>query len=124
MPAKKKKSEIKNELEKRMKPSHLRRHLGLYSVIIFLIIRFLINMEFTKLSIFFAASYAFFFYLLITKKTWFGTLFIMFLALDNMIGTYLAATKLGFDYIYYGTVIINFIIMFLVIKNYNKHFKK
>ena len=95
-----------------------------YLVLIFLLIRFIMNIEMIYLSIVFAVIYAFFFYLLITKKPYFTNLFIMFLSIDSMIGTYLALTSLGFNYIYWGTILVNFIIMFVLLRNTNKNFKK
>jgi len=95
-----------------------------YLVLAFLLIRFTINLEFVYLSISFAIVYAFFFFLLIKEKPYFTTLFIIFLAIDSMIGTYLASTKLGFNYIYWGTVTVNFIIMFILLRNINNNFKK
>lgn len=102
---------------------NFKKHWDLYLVFLFLIIRLLINIEFSLLSLFFFFIYLFFLIILILRKKNFSLLFILFLALDNMIGTYLATIHNSFNFMYYGTMIINFVIMTIIIKNIHKDFK-
>ncbi len=104
--------------------SNLKRHWDLYIIFAFLIIRLFLNMDFIInfkiLSFFFAVVYVFFIVMLAMRYRVFSSLFIVFLTIDSMIGTYLWTLKGAFNFEFYATMIINFAIIVLVVQNINK----
>ena len=54
----------------------------------------------------------------------FTTLLILFLTIDSIIGTYLFVNGDLSNVIFYGTIIVNLIIIILLVQNFKKNFKK
>ena len=75
-------------------------------IYIFCIMRILLNLQFEPLNIFFIIVYAVFLALFYYKLPFFKIAFILWLAIDSMIGTYLATIH-GFTLIYWGTMAVN-----------------
>jgi len=105
-----------------MKFPEIKKHLDWYIVLIFLAIRLIINLEIVRLSISFAVIYLIFITLLLTKTKFFSTLLILFLVIDSVIGTYLA-TITELNSVYYGTMLVNLVIISILIRNRSKSFK-
>lgn len=93
-------------------------------ILIFLLVRLLMNFESKTISISFAIIYAVFVLMLFFETLLFTTLLILFLTIDSMIGTYLFANGDLSNIMFYGTIIVNLIIIFLLIQNFKKNFKK
>ncbi|MCH7568877.1 MAG: hypothetical protein IIA87_05650 [Nanoarchaeota archaeon] len=104
--------------------NNFKRHWDLYIVFIFIFIRLILNLQLKTLSIFFAVVYLIFILMLVKKTSYFSTLFVIFLAIDSMIGTYLFTLMNNLNFEYYGTMITNLIIIFLIVKNIHGHFLK
>ncbi len=100
----------------------------LYLVFAFLVVRLFLNMDFIldfkALSLFFALVYAFFIVMLAFRIRLFTSLFIVFLTIDSMIGTYLWTLKGFFAFEFYATMIINFAVIILIVQNLHRRFPK
>jgi hypothetical protein len=109
---------------------NFKNHWDIYVIFAFLLIRFFLNFDFLSmmkghfltLEVFFIVMYAFFFYMLYKRKKYFSTLFVLFLAIDSMIGTYLLleTTKIPHPALYWGTMAINMIIIAITVENVHK----
>ena len=86
-----------------------------YIILIFLAVRIILNLfpPISSLSIFFIISYTLLAILLLTKSKHFPILFILFLAIDSLIGTHLFTTNNNLGIEYYGTMLINLIFIIL-----------
>jgi hypothetical protein len=84
-----------------------------YLIALFIIIRALLNISLEPLFLGFLISYIILFLLLIFKFKHFPIIFILFLYIDSLIGTYLftSANNLGVEF--YGTILINAIFIIL-----------
>jgi len=92
-------------------------------VLIFLIVRLLINLEPKIISVSFAIIYAVFVLMLFFETPLFTTLLVLFLTIDSMIGTYFFTNGDLSNTLFYGTIIVNLIIIALLVKNFKKNFK-
>ncbi len=90
----------------------------------FILIRLILNLKLTPLTIFFAVSYIILLVLMFTHKKSFFIAMIMFLFVDSLIGTILYTTwnNLGLEYL--GTMGFNLIVVFLLIFDINKNFNQ
>ena len=93
-------------------------------IMIFLAIRLVINFENNVLSMFFAVVYAVFILMLLFGTPLFASPLVLFLTLDSIIGTYLFANNALPEIMYYGTMLVNFAIIVILIQNFNNRFKK
>jgi len=93
-------------------------------VLLFLLIRLIINLEPKTISISFAIIYAVFILMLFFKTPLFTTLLVLFLTIDSMIGTYFFANGDLASVIFYGTIIVNLVIIILLIQNFKKNFER
>lgn len=105
-----------------------RENLDLIVVFVFLVIRLFLNMDFildfSVLSLFFAVIYLFFIFMLVKRIHFFSVAFVLFLTVDSMIGTYLFASGILENLEFYLTMLINFAIISIVIRNQNRIFPK
>lgn len=93
-------------------------------VLIFLVVRLIINLEPKIISISFVIIYAVFILMLFFKTPLFTTLLVFFLTIDTMVGTYFFTKGDLSNVIFYGTIIVNLIIIVLLVQNFKKNFKK
>ena len=98
-----------------------------YFILAFILLRLFLNLDFifnfNTLFLFFAVVYLLFFLMLVKRVSGFATLFVMILSIDSVIGTYLftMAGNLGTEF--YGTVAVNLIAIYLVVRNKTGSFK-
>ena len=107
-------------MKKRLKSLHW----DWWIVLIFLIIRLVINLEIKTPSIIFAIIYAIFIILLSMKTKYFITSLVTFLIIDSAIGTYLLVNNILPLGLYLGTILVNLAIIIILVKNNYKIFKK
>ena len=92
-------------------------------VIIVLVTRIIPNLKIGFLPIFFVALNLFLLVLLMFDVKIFSVSFILLMAIDSMIGTYLfATTNIMGPAMYYWTMFLNLLTMFLVVMNFKKNF--
>ena len=104
-------------------PNKLHKYSAYYLVLLFILIRLIINIELRLLSIVFVIAYLIFLVMLVKRMSFFITLFIIFLSIDNMLAVYFfAINKMSAD-IFYGTIAVNFIIMLILLRNQNNNFR-
>jgi len=96
--------------------------LDIYFVGFVLLIRVILNFGTDALSIFFMLANLILFFMLMFKKNAFSIIFILFITIDSMIGTYLATKSATFDWFYFGTMAINLLMIFLVVLNKHNKF--
>jgi len=96
--------------------------LEIYFLFAFLTGRLILNMDFIfnfkLLSLFFAGVYLFLIFMLVRKISLFSIVFILFLTIDSMIGTYLMAKGILGNVEFYGTIFVNFLAMIIVLGDY------
>lgn len=93
-------------------------------VLLFLFGRLILNLELETLSIFFACSYLILISLMFLHKKSFVVATIMFLFIDSIIGTFLFTLKGNLNYEYFWTVFVNLIIVFFLVFDMRKNFRK
>jgi len=105
---------------------NVKRDWPLYVVFVFLLGRLFLNLdfilEFKLLSFSFAVIYLFLVAMLLYGARIFSTLFILFLTIDSMIGTYLFAMGSLGNMEFYGTMLINIVIMILILEGAHSRF--
>jgi len=92
-------------------------------VIIFLIGRLLLNVSVEPLFMFFFVAYLILIIMQVTDYPFFTNVFILFLVADSMIGTYLFTLNNNFGIEFFGTMLLNFFFIALVVQNLNNSFK-
>ena len=97
------------------------KYTSFWIILLFLALRFIINLENNPLTIAFAVIYGIFILLLIIKNKYFILLLLGFLVIDLGIGTFLLYKSVLPLNLYIGTIVINFLIILLLIK-YPKNF--
>lgn len=105
----------------------IRRYWDYYLVALFILVRIIINIDRKPLMIFFALVHVALFLMLIYKTKYFVRIFVLFLAIDSMIGTYLATNPqfgmmAGFGLEFYSTMFVNFFFIWILITNRSKKF--
>ena len=84
-----------------------------YLIALFIIVRALLNISLEPLFLGFLISYAILFLLLIFRFKYFPIIFILFLYIDSLIGTYLFTSTNNLGMEYYGTMLINAVFIIL-----------
>ena len=91
-----------------------------YFIFLFLVIRLILNVETQTLSVMFVIVYAIFLFMLTYRVKYFAVSLILFLSLDNILATYFATSNNALDIFYLGTIFFNLMIIFLLVKDFNK----
>ena len=114
--------------KKKKRDNKFSKHWDYYLILAFILIRLFLNLDFifnfNSLFLLFAIVYFIFFLMLTRHVGGFATLFVMFLSIDSVIGTYLftMAGNLGAEF--YGTIVVNLVAIYLVVKNSTGSFKR